>query len=294
MMLQGLYTPNLTAFNENGDVDYAATTEHCAWLVESGVSGLVPFGTFGEGASLSLSERIKITHNLVSIRRSAEVIPTIISNSYGDIQEYLKAVEDLPISAIMILPPSYFRPISDAAMIDFYKRLSDQTHHTIIAYNIPESALTITPTVLSNIPVWGVKDSSGSLDSVKDFLQTGKKLLVGSDALLAKAIQAGANGGICGISNLFPIQMVSAYKCALAGDFDQGQKIIDSIMEPINQILSNGSGMSFAIGTLKKYAKFRGPVDLGNMRPPLPIWPLVDEKYQLFKAAAAELDEKIK
>ena len=292
-MLRGLYTPNFTAFKANGEVDFAATKEHGAWLYAQGVTGLVPFGTFGEGSSLSLKERIRITRELADVQGSSELIPTIISNSYGEILEYIDAVKDLPLSAFMVIPPSYFRPLPDAGLIDFYKRLVDFSPHNIIAYNIPEAALTISPEVLAAIPVWGVKDSSGSMDSVNAFLGTGKKLLVGSDALLAKAISVGANGGICGISNLFPKQMLTAHSLAVTGDFEKAQSIIDSIMGPIGQILGPNPGMSKAIGTLKTYGKLRGPADLGFMRPPLPVFPQLDANDKIFSAAVQYLESLI-
>ena len=60
-MLSGLFVPQFTAFNQDNSVDYKATREHGQWLIENNVSGLVPFGTFGEGASLSLREKERIT-----------------------------------------------------------------------------------------------------------------------------------------------------------------------------------------------------------------------------------------
>jgi dihydrodipicolinate synthase/N-acetylneuraminate lyase len=59
--MRGLYVPQFTAFTSDFAVDFKATKDHGAWLIENGVSGLVPFGTFGEGASLSLAEKQRVT-----------------------------------------------------------------------------------------------------------------------------------------------------------------------------------------------------------------------------------------
>ena len=57
-MLEGLLVPMFTAFRRDESVAFEETVAHASWLVKAGVDGLVPFGTFGEGASLSLSEKI--------------------------------------------------------------------------------------------------------------------------------------------------------------------------------------------------------------------------------------------
>ena len=46
--MRGLYVPQFTAFTSDFAVDFKATKDHGAWLIENGVSGLVPFGTFGK------------------------------------------------------------------------------------------------------------------------------------------------------------------------------------------------------------------------------------------------------
>ena len=169
--MQGLFVPQFTAFNKDNHVDYGATCEHAKWLLVNGVSGLVPFGTFGEGSSLSLRERMKITEQLADISHSSALIPTVISNSLGDIWEYLDFVEDIPVEAIMVIPPSYFRPIDNQSLMDFYRVVADRTRHKIVAYNIPACSLRIDVEVAKNIPVWGVKDSSGDLDSAIDYMK---------------------------------------------------------------------------------------------------------------------------
>ena len=131
--MRGLYVPQFTAFTSSFAVDFKATKDHGAWLVDNGVSGLVPFGTFGEGASLSLAEKQRITLDLLGIKKSAALIPTLICNSLGEILEYLKFTEDLPIDGVMVIPPSYFKPVTDAMLADFYKRICGATKHRVIA-----------------------------------------------------------------------------------------------------------------------------------------------------------------
>ena len=67
-MISGVYVPLLTAFAPDGRADPGACAEHARWLVAAGVDGLVPFGTSGEGPSLSLREKRAVLDALVAER----------------------------------------------------------------------------------------------------------------------------------------------------------------------------------------------------------------------------------
>lgn len=270
--MQGLFVPQFTAFDKSNNVDYVATIEHAKWLLSNGVSGLVPFGTFGEGASLSLRERIKITEQLADISHTSSLIPAVISNSLGDIWEYLDFVKDIPVEAIMVTPPSYFRPIDNQSLIDFFKSVADRTHHKIVAYNIPACSLKIETTVAKSIPIWGVKDSSGDINSAIDYLENGIKVLLGSDILLVKGIVAGASGGICGLGNFFPQQMSRVFKLATEGKTDEAQDLVTSTVGVFDHILKPEFDVVTAIGCLKNAASQIIPTRLGDMRPPCPTF----------------------
>jgi 4-hydroxy-tetrahydrodipicolinate synthase len=289
-MLKGLYVPCYSAFHKSGAVNYKATVEHGSWLISQGVNGLVPFGIFGEGASLSFSERCQLTLGLIDIRGTAEIIPTVISNSFGEILDFFKFIEGMPISAVMVIPPSYYRPIPDSSLIDFYKRLSEKTEHKIIAYNIPSSSIRISPMVLSQIPVWGVKDSSGDLDSARAFLATGRNLLIGSDPLLSKSVALGAMGGVVGVGNLFPRQMVRVCELSLMGDLIAAEALLQRVLQIILQLVGPSAGMNRMIGTLKKIAQLRGPPSVGDMRYPLPEFSISSRAKAIFANSCALLE----
>lgn len=273
--MQGLFVPQFTAFKKNNDVDFGATKAHGEYLISQGVSGLVPFGTFGEGASLSLAERIRVTEDLASIVQTKALIPCIISNSLGEIWEYLAFVEDLPIQAVMVIPPSYFRPIDSESLINFYKTVAEKTKHKIVAYNIPSFSLKIDADVAAQIPIWGVKDSSGSYESGIDFIKHGIKVLLGSENLLVKGIVAGARGGICGLANFFPVQMVKVYQLASSGveeNILEAHSIINKIYEAVNSVTKPNFTDVQSIGALKNASQHFLPVNVGDMRAPVPTY----------------------
>jgi len=269
-MLEGLLVPMFTGIKSDESVAVDETVAHAAWLVKSGVDGLVPFGTFGEGASLSLSEKIRLTEEILKVSGSAKVVPSLICNSLGEIAEYLEFANSSKVDGVMVMPPGYFRPGDDGALTRFFEKVLQLSKKPVIAYNFPGMSLTIAPKVLSGLGVWGVKDSSGSIESAKAYLDSKVKVLVGSDALLAQAISLGASGGICGIANFFPRRMKRIYDLAKLGKLEEAGREIAPIAEFSNGIVQEGFTPGLAISAFKSAAAKFIPTPLGNMRTPVP------------------------
>ncbi|MFM8961871.1 MAG: dihydrodipicolinate synthase family protein [Actinomycetota bacterium] len=269
-MLEGLLVPMFTGFRSDESVAYDETVALAKWLVDSGVDGLVPFGTFGEGASLSLAEKIRLTEEILKVSGSAKVVPSLICNSFGEIAEYLEFANSTKVDGVMVMPPGYFRPGDDGAMRKFFERVSTLTTKPAIAYNFPAMSLTINPKVLVGLNIWGVKDSSGSIDSAKAYLDSNIKLLIGSDVLLADAISLGASGGICGIGNFFPRRMKRINDLAKSGKLDEARREVAPVAEFSSGIVQDGFTPGLAISAFKSAAPKFIPISLGAMRTPVP------------------------
>lgn len=56
-MIQGIYTPNLVPFREDGSINEDELRRMVNWLIEKGISGLYPNGSTGEFIRLSFEER---------------------------------------------------------------------------------------------------------------------------------------------------------------------------------------------------------------------------------------------
>jgi 4-hydroxy-tetrahydrodipicolinate synthase len=197
------------------------------------------------------------------------LIPTIISNSLAEIQEYLEFAEELPIAGVMVSPPSYYRPVTDENLIEFYRLIARKTTHQIIAYNIPATVVTISSSVASQIPIWGVKDSSGIISSAEDFLSKKVKVLVGSDSLLIQALQKGASGGICGLGNIFPSHMASVYRDYRGGRIQEAEETLKFVIDTVNSFLKPEFVFGDIISAVKEAGKILNDSNLGTMRLPV-------------------------
>jgi dihydrodipicolinate synthase/N-acetylneuraminate lyase len=109
----GVYVANVTPFIDDSSlaVDEDAYLAHVSWLAEMGVRGIVPFGTNGEGPSVTLGEKLRVLEALFGRALPVQVIPAVMQNNLPETLEMLRALEDYPATAVLVLPPYYFKPV---------------------------------------------------------------------------------------------------------------------------------------------------------------------------------------
>lgn len=293
-MIAGAYVPMLTAFDQAGHLDTAAYAAFGQWLVERGADGLVPFGTTGEGASLSLRERLAALDKLAAAVPGTPVIPAVMDSSLDTVLEFVAAVNDLPAAAIMVLPPYYFRPLLADQLRRFMEPVVAASRHPVMLYHIPVFGPPVPTEALPGLGVWGVKDSGGDQAYTKAVLELGGNVMVGTERLVIEAIGLGASGAIAGLGNLLPEQLAAACSAAREGDLERATAILApalSFQERLNAECRLSPVEWISVG--KSLATQRSGVPLGSVRAPVQVAP--DEAalalQPQLEAALAELEQ---
>lgn len=80
-MISGVYVPLLTAFASDGAVAPGPFGQQAEWLASRGVDGLVPFGSTGEGPSLSLREKRVLLEALATAVPGLPAVPAVTDPS---------------------------------------------------------------------------------------------------------------------------------------------------------------------------------------------------------------------
>jgi 4-hydroxy-tetrahydrodipicolinate synthase len=264
----------LTPFDHDGEVDTGAYAAFAQWLVSRGVDGLVPFGSTGEGPSLSLRERLAVLAKLPDAVPGASLIPAVTESSLDAVLEFVAAVNDLPAAGIMVLPPYYFRPLGADDLRRFMEPVLAASRHPVLLYHIPVFGPPVPVEALAALAgpsLWGVKDSGGDMAYTRQVLETGANAMVGSERVLVEAVGLGASGGIFGLANLLPEHLLAAYAAAKDGDPDKAAAILAQALTFLQQLIDACPGSPVAwIPVAKQLAGLRSGVDLGGVRPPVP------------------------
>lgn len=281
-MLSGVYVANVSPFREDTafTLDEEAYLEHVRWLGDNGVQGVVPFGTNGEGPSTTLREKLQVLEALFDVQLPLEVIPTVAQGNVPETLEMLKALNEFPAEAVMVLPPYYFKPVTVEGLLRFYGSMFEATRHRVILYHIPKYAPPIPVEVVKALPAWGVKDSGGEPGYAEGLIAAGKGVFIGSEDDLWQRLNCGASGMVSALANFIPEQIVEVYESVKFQD-ETGGKALSEKLQRIRSMTKEYNSISL----LKKLAEARHGVYLGTVRPPLTPAPQDYDTQHVLRAA---------
>lgn len=214
----GLNCALSTPFDGQGRVDPVRLVAHAQRVMRNGCDGFTLFGTTGEGSSLSLGERYLMLGAVAGagINMGKEVIAGVSAATIDDAVAQARAAYEADCRALLVAPPFYFANASDDGLFRFFAAMFDRLGadlRDIILYHIPgmtRNALSIelTQRLMTAFPgaLIGVKDSNGDWAASQRRLKelNGLQILIGDERQIARAVQQGGGGTICGLANLAP------------------------------------------------------------------------------------------
>ena len=224
--LEGVLTALVTPFSEDGRVDREALSRLVEWQVASGVSGLVPCGTTGEGATLRPEEHAEVIGTVA--RTAAGRVPIVAGCGTNDTRTTLAAAERAVASgadALLVVTPYYNKP-NRSGMIAHYEAIAARVSVPIIPYNVPgrtgQNLGADLVLRIAEIPgIAGVKEAAANLEQLAMILEgapAGFAVLSGDDALAMPAVALGAAGVISVVSNEAPAETAAMIAAAARGD----------------------------------------------------------------------------
>ncbi len=228
--LAGIFAANVTPFDPiTLAIDHDWMRRHLAYLRARGCDGIVPLGTNGEGPAMSVAERKAVIDTALAAADGLAVIAGVGCANLPDTVELTRYAFQAGADSVLIIPPFFFKNVSDAGVLAYYQRLCDaalQPGQQILLYHFPKlSAVPITDAVVAGLReshpgcVAGVKDSSGDFDSIVHWNQLFPELRVfaGSDSLASRAFAAGVAGTITAGGNLASDLLQGLRQAVLAG-----------------------------------------------------------------------------
>lgn len=179
-MFSGSIPALVTPFRD-GRFDERAFRAFVDWQIEQGSSGLVPCGTTGESATMSIAEHDRVV--AMCVEQAAGRVPVIAGCGSNDTLvalDHMRSAKAAGASAALVVLPYYNRPNQDGIYAHFAS-LADQCDLPIVVYNVPGRTVTdITVETLgrlAEIPtIVGIKDASGKVERV-----TAQRLAAGAD-----------------------------------------------------------------------------------------------------------------
>lgn len=209
-LFAGVGVALVTLFDEDGEVDCAANAAHAKRLVDDGVSAIVVAGSTGEAAALSREERIGLLEAVRSAVPAA--VPVIAGTGAPSARQAAALTTDAcrhGADGVLVLSPPGSRRLGD-----YYAAVADTAADVpVLAYHFPRVSVPgIDVDVLADLPVRGVKDSSGDPERMLAELERlDIALYTGSAPLTFTAGRLGFRGAILAVANAEPALAVRAF-----------------------------------------------------------------------------------
>lgn len=214
----GLSCALSTPFAADGSIDLPRMVAHGRWVLENGGDSIAVFGTTGEGASIGLGERHSVLGAFAAsgFDMRQKVIAGVTASTIPDAIEQARAAYAAGCKALLMTPAFYFPNTSEEGVFRWFAAVFEglgSQLRDVLLYHIPSMTRSVmTPDLMGRLrekfpqAVIGIKDSTGDWNSSKGFLDRHKDLqiLVGDERQLARAVQNGGSGTICGLANLRP------------------------------------------------------------------------------------------
>ena len=231
-MKKGVRTPLLTPFNDDLSIATDLFVAHAQRLLDEGCAGLVPFGTTGEALSVGIDERIGAVRALVdSGIDSGRLMPGTGVSNLVDTARLSRACLDMGCLAVMVLPPFYYKNVSDDGLFRYFAELIARIgpDARIYLYHIPPVAVVgISVELVIRLreafpeQIVGIKDSSGDWDNTRKLLGIdGLVVYPGSELPLMQALELGAPGCISATANTNAAAIAAVIRAHAQGDADR-------------------------------------------------------------------------
>jgi len=282
---KGIIPPMMTAFTKEGEIYEKGTREIVDFIVPH-VQGLYPCGTYGSGPMMSPEERKKVAEIIVDQVKNR--VPVIVHVGTADTKntiELARHAEAIGARAVGAITPYYNSYDEDAIFVHF-QQLINAVNIPVFLYNNPKtSGNSVSVNLLVRLAkegLAGVKDSTFDIVNyyhsrigLKGFPEL--NLIIGSEAVLVAAFDAGAKAAVSGLGNVYPDLMEKLYREYLEGDREKLMQTQQDVLR-VRQITKYGP----TVPTCHAILKLRG-IDSGYPR--LPFQPVSPETTKRVKEA---------
>lgn len=283
--LKGVIAPAATPFDAAGDIDLDGVARQANWLIEAGVHGLAIGGSTGEGHTLDREEfRDLIAAADGAINGRVPLVAGIITNSTRDAVIKGRLLAGLRVAALQVTPVHYLFKPDDAAMLQHFRTLAEETGLPVIIYNVvpwtylaPDLLLRI----MREVPgVIGVKQSAGDLKLFADLMIGARPedhIFSAVDALMYCSYALGARGSIAAILTAAPHVSVKLWDLVQQGHHEEAKALHERLLPLWNAMAGDN------LPACVKAAQALQGCDGGLPRAPMP--PAKTEQVQAIRGA---------
>jgi 4-hydroxy-tetrahydrodipicolinate synthase len=231
--LAGCGTALVTPFNLDGSLDDGALRALVDWQIDEGIHFLVPCGSTGEAATMTVEEHRCAVEIVVKQTRGR--VPVVAGAGSNDTQKAIAlshAMRDAGATHLLHTSPMYNKP-PQRGIVAHYRAIAEAVDLPIVVYNVPgrtgSNIEAKTTLEMSKIPgIAAVKEASGQLSQIADIIagrDTQFSVLSGDDEMTLPVMALGGDGIVSVVSNVTPKLMSALCDEMRAGNVSRAREI---------------------------------------------------------------------
>lgn len=231
--LAGCGTALVTPFDSAGKIDEPALRALVDWQIDEGVHFLVPCGSTGEAATMTLEEHRRVVETVVSQANGR--VPIVAGAGSNDTRKAIDLSREMYAAGathLLHVSPMYNKP-PQRGIVAHFRAIADAVGIPIVVYNVPgrtgsnvEAATTLELAEHENITA--VKEASANLAQIGEIIRHRParfSVLSGDDPLTLQVMADGGDGVISVTSNAAPRLVAKLTELCKAGDYAAAREV---------------------------------------------------------------------
>jgi 4-hydroxy-tetrahydrodipicolinate synthase len=231
-MFKGSIVAIITPFKE-GLVDEETYRELIEFQIEHGTSAIVPCGTTGESATLSIEEHSRVIDIAVeAVNKRVPVIAGTGGNSTSEAIELTRHAKKSGADATLQVTPYYNKP-SQEGLFRHFTAIADAVSLPQVLYNVPgRTGVNMLPETVARLAerpeIVAIKEASANLGQMAEIIRLAGEnltLISGDDNLTLPILSIGGKGVISVVANIVPRDSADMVKAWEEGDIGRAKAI---------------------------------------------------------------------
>ena len=232
----------VTPMKRDGEIDWVRFGDLIEWQIDQGTGAIIPVGTTGESATVSMREHFSLVKS--AVEAAAGRVPVIAgtgANSTSEAIELTKAAKDSRADACLLVTPYYNKP-TQIGLFQHFSAIARSVDLPQILYNVPSrTGCDLLPETIARLNesdlVIGIKEATGDLERAKAIMGTSDiRVYSGDDETSCDLMLMGGSGTISVTANVAPMKMAKMSEAALSGNFELA-KSLDSELRGLHRDL---------------------------------------------------------
>lgn len=228
MTWRGVMPAITTPFDSSLNVDHAFLAAHAKWLVDNGCTGIVALGSLGEGATLTMQEKLEILATVIkTMDGRAPVVAGISALGTAEAVALAQAAAAAGCSGLMVLPPYVYlgdwrENKAHVSAVLKATPLPCMLYNNPVAYKVDYIPEQVYELAAEHRNLTAIKESSADvrrIAALRSMMPEDFSLMVGVDDAIVESINMGAVGWVAGLVNAFPAESVRLFNLTVQREY---------------------------------------------------------------------------